>query len=64
MQVIVTGSEGFVGKALVAALERRGVQVISIDRKFQSTHPRGVRRYVFLCIQTEVFTLFFLLKYK
>ena len=33
MQVIVTGSEGFVGKALVAALERRGVQVISIDRK-------------------------------
>ena len=33
MKVIVTGSEGFIGKALVVALEKRGVEVIGIDRK-------------------------------
>lgn len=33
MKVIVTGGEGFIGKALVAALKKRGVEVISIDRR-------------------------------
>lgn len=33
MKVIITGGEGFIGKALAAALIRRGVEVISIDRK-------------------------------
>lgn len=33
MKVIVTGSEGFIGKALCRALERRGIVVIGIDRK-------------------------------
>ena len=33
MKVIITGGEGFIGKALAAALIRRGIEVISIDRK-------------------------------
>lgn len=33
MKVIITGGEGFIGKALAAALIKRGVEVISIDRK-------------------------------
>lgn len=33
MKVIITGGEGFIGKALAAALIKRGVQVASIDRK-------------------------------
>lgn len=33
MKVIITGGAGFIGKALAAALIRRGVEVISIDRK-------------------------------
>ena len=33
MKVIVTGSEGFIGKALCRTLEARGVEVIGIDRK-------------------------------
>lgn len=33
MNVIVTGSEGFIGKALVAALKQREVNVIPIDRR-------------------------------
>ncbi len=32
MKVIITGSEGFIGKALAAALIKRGVQALSIDR--------------------------------
>ena len=63
MQVIVTGSEGFVGKALVAALERRGVQVISIDRKngaevseyFTSNSLLGIDCVYHLAAQTSVF---------
>lgn len=33
MKVVITGGEGFIGKALAAALVKRGVEVISIDRK-------------------------------
>ena len=33
MKAVITGGEGFIGKALAAALTRRGVEVISIDRK-------------------------------
>lgn len=33
MRVLVTGSEGFIGKNLVAALERRGDEVIGLDAK-------------------------------
>ena len=33
MKVIVTGSEGFIGKVLCATLKERGVDVIEIDRK-------------------------------
>lgn len=32
MKVVITGGEGFIGKALAAALSKRGVEVISIDR--------------------------------
>lgn len=32
MKVIVTGSEGFIGKALCRTLEARGIEVIGIDR--------------------------------
>ncbi len=33
MKVVITGGEGFIGKALAAALVKRGIEVISIDRK-------------------------------
>ena len=33
MKVIVTGGEGFIGRALTATLSSRGVETISIDRK-------------------------------
>ena len=33
MKAIVTGGEGFIGKALTAALRKRGVSVCVIDRK-------------------------------
>lgn len=33
MKVIITGSEGFIGSALSQALQKRGVEVIGIDRK-------------------------------
>lgn len=33
MKVVITGGEGFIGKTLAAALFKRGVEVISIDRK-------------------------------
>lgn len=33
MKVIITGGEGFIGKALAAALSRRGVEVVCVDRK-------------------------------
>lgn len=33
MKVIITGSEGFIGSALSLALQKRGIEVIGIDRK-------------------------------
>lgn len=33
MKVIITGGEGFIGMALAAALSRRGIEVVNIDRK-------------------------------
>lgn len=33
MKVIITGSEGFIGRALSLVLQKRGVEVIGIDRK-------------------------------
>ncbi len=33
MKVIITGSEGFIGHALSLALQKRGIEVIGIDRK-------------------------------
>lgn len=32
-KMIVTGSEGFIGKALCCELTKRGVEVIGLDRK-------------------------------
>lgn len=32
MKVIITGGEGFIGKALAIALTKRGVEVVSVDR--------------------------------
>lgn len=32
-RMIVTGSEGFIGKALCRELTKRGVEVIGLDRK-------------------------------
>ena len=32
-KMIVTGSEGFIGKALCRELAKRGVEVIGLDRK-------------------------------
>lgn len=33
MKVIITGSEGFIGRALSLTLQKRGIEVIGIDRK-------------------------------
>ncbi|MBJ2189138.1 MAG: SDR family oxidoreductase [Muribaculaceae bacterium] len=33
MKAIITGSEGFIGRALSLALKKRGIEVIGIDRK-------------------------------
>ena len=32
MKIVVTGSEGFIGKALCKNLRSRGVEVVGIDR--------------------------------
>ena len=33
MKVVITGGEGFIGRALAATLFSRGVEVIIVDRK-------------------------------
>ena len=33
MKIVITGGEGFIGKALAATLSKRGAEVIIIDRK-------------------------------
>ncbi len=63
MKVIITGGEGFIGKALAAALIKRGVQVESIDRKngieagdfFTSADLSGIDCVYHLAAQTSVF---------
>lgn len=61
MKVIVTGSGGFIGKRLVAALRRRGDEVVGIDRLNGdeageiSAHLTGVDFVYHLAAQTSVF---------
>lgn len=63
MKVIVTGGEGFIGKALTAALKERGVEVMSIDRRagievadfFSSADLSGIDCVYHLAAQTSVF---------
>lgn len=63
MKFIVTGSEGFIGKALVVALQRKGAEVIGIDRK-NGTEAKDIAKYLanddidgvfHLAAQTSVF---------
>ena len=63
MKVIITGGEGFIGKALAATLLGRGVDVVSIDRKsgteakeyFTTTDLAGINCVFHLAAQTSVF---------
>lgn len=63
MKAIITGCEGFIGKALAANLINRGVQVISIDRRsgieagdyFNSADLSGIDCVFHLAAQTSVF---------
>lgn len=62
MKAIITGSEGFIGRALASALQSRGAEVIGIDRK-NGQEARQIRQFapddvdaVFhLAAQTSVF---------
>lgn len=64
-KVIITGSEGFIGKALAAALFARGVEVIGIDRRigieageyFSHNSLHGIDCVFHLAAQTSVFNL-------
>ena len=63
MKIIITGGEGFIGKALAMALSRRGVEVVSVDRAngkeageyFSSHDLAGVDCVYHLAAQTSVF---------
>lgn len=63
MTVIVTGSEGFIGKALVSALLKRNVNVIKVDRKigieaapfFEQADLSEIDVVYHLAAQTSVF---------
>lgn len=64
MKVIITGGEGFIGRALAATLSKRGAEVIIVDRKdgmeakafFEDpTHLAGVDCVYHLAAQTSVF---------
>lgn len=65
MKVIITGSEGFIGKALAAALTKRGIEVIGIDRKsgieageyFTTADLSGIDCVYHLAAQTSVFNI-------
>lgn len=62
MKVIITGSEGFIGSALSLALQKRGIQVIGIDRK-KGQEAADIAKYMpddldavfHLAAQTSVF---------
>lgn len=61
MKIIVTGHRGFIGKRLVAALRKRGDEVVGIDRLSGdeasgiSAHLTGVGLVYHLAAQTSVF---------
>ena len=63
MKVIITGGEGFIGKALAATLIKRGIEVVSVDRLngreageyFTATDLGGVDYVYHLAAQTSVF---------
>lgn len=63
MKVIITGGEGFIGKALAVALKKRGIEVRSIDRingieagdYFTSADLSGIDCVFHLAAQTSVF---------
>lgn len=63
MNIIITGGEGFIGKALATALKKRGVHVLVIDRKsgieagdfFTSADLSDVGCVFHLAAQTSVF---------
>lgn len=63
MKMIVTGGEGFIGKALTAALKKRGVEVAVIDRRagievadfFRTANLSDIDCVYHLAAQTSVF---------
>lgn len=62
MKVIITGSEGFIGRALSSALQKRGIEVIGIDRKngqeasdIAKYMPDDIDAVFHLAAQTSVF---------
>lgn len=63
MKVIITGCEGFIGKALAAALIKRGIEVVSVDRLngieageyFTSADLSDIDCVYHLAAQTSVF---------
>ena len=62
-RMIVTGSEGFIGKALCRELTKRGVEVIGLDRKSGTEATKvcellkngGIDCVFHLAAQTSVF---------
>lgn len=63
MRVIITGGEGFIGRALAVELKKRGIEVVNVDRLngteageyFTSHELRGVDCVYHLAAQTSVF---------
>lgn len=63
MKVVVTGSEGFIGKALVTSLLMQGCEVVKVDRTigieageyFMAADLTGVDAVFHLAAQTSVF---------
>lgn len=62
MKVIITGSEGFIGRALSLALQKRSIEVIGIDRKngqeaadIAKYMPDDLDAVLHLAAQTSVF---------
>lgn len=58
MKIVVTGSEGFIGKALVPYLEAKGHEVVRVDKKLKTDFHHvqwwGVDAIVHLAAQTSV----------